>query len=81
MGRDDLASDASLAHNDGRAAKQSWLDGRSRRRRRHPLADVLAALESAAVQASKIHSIADIVADPHYAVRALRRRPVAGTCE
>ena len=27
MGRDDLAADASLAHNDGRAARQAWLDG------------------------------------------------------
>src|SRR4029078_286223 len=26
MGRADLANDASLAHNDGRAAKQAWLD-------------------------------------------------------
>src|SRR6185369_14813930 len=26
MGRDDLANDASLAHNDGRGARQLWLD-------------------------------------------------------
>src|SRR5262249_6678375 len=26
MGRDDLARDPSLAHNDGRAARQQWLD-------------------------------------------------------
>ena len=30
MGRDDLASDPSLAHNDGRAARQAWLDERDR---------------------------------------------------
>jgi formyl-CoA transferase len=75
MGRDDLARDASLAHNDGRAARQQWLDNEIETWTvtRSP-ADVLAAMEAAAVPASKIYSIADIVADPHYAARAMIRQ-------
>ncbi len=75
MGRDDLANDASLAHNDGRAAKQQWLDGEIEAwTSARSAADVLAAMEAAAVPASKIYSIADIVADPHYAARAMIRQ-------
>jgi crotonobetainyl-CoA:carnitine CoA-transferase CaiB-like acyl-CoA transferase len=75
MGRDDLADDASLAHNDGRAARQAWLDGEIEAwtSARTPAA-VLAALEAADVPASKIYSIADIVADPHYAARQMIRQ-------
>jgi len=74
MGRADLAADASLARNDGRAARQLWLDEEIERWtvERSP-ADVLAAMEAADVPASKIYSIADIVADPHYAARAMLR--------
>jgi crotonobetainyl-CoA:carnitine CoA-transferase CaiB-like acyl-CoA transferase len=75
MGRDDLANDASLAHNDGRAAKQQWLDEQIEAwtSARSP-PDVLAAMEAVDVPASKIYSIADIVADPHYAARAMIRQ-------
>jgi crotonobetainyl-CoA:carnitine CoA-transferase CaiB-like acyl-CoA transferase len=74
MGRDDLAGDASLAHNDGRAGRQQWLDGEIEAwtRSRSP-DEVLAAMEKADVPASKIYSIGDIVADPHYAARAMIR--------
>jgi len=74
MGRDDLAGDASLAHNDGRAARQQWLDGEieSWTRARSP-DEVLAAMEKADVPASKIYSIRDIVGDAHYAARAMIR--------
>ena len=74
MGRDDLADDASLAHNDGRAARQAWLDGEIEAwtSARSP-SEVLAALEAAEVPASKIYSIADIAADPHYAAREMIR--------
>jgi formyl-CoA transferase len=75
MGREDLADDAALAHNDGRAARQSWLDGEIEiwTSARAP-SDVLAALETAEVPASKIYSIADIAADPHYAAREMIRQ-------
>ena len=74
MGRDDLAGDTSLAHNDGRAARQRWLDGEIEAwtRARSP-DEVLAAMEKADVPASKIYSIRDIVADAHYAARAMIR--------
>jgi formyl-CoA transferase len=75
MGREDLADDASLAHNDGRAARQAWLDGEIETwTSAHSPAEVLAALETAAVPSSKIYSIADIAADPHYAAREMIRQ-------
>src|SRR5437016_6116716 len=75
MERDDLARDASLAQNDGRALRQQWLDGEIEAwtRARSP-DEVLAAMDKADVPASKIYSIRDIVADPHYAGRATWRR-------
>ena len=54
MGRDDLAEDPSLAHNDGRAARQAWLDGEIEAwtLARSP-DDVLAAMQRADVPASQ----------------------------
>ncbi len=74
MGRHDLADDASLAHNDGRAARQLWLDGEIEAwtRTRSPDA-VLAAMAAAGVPASKIYDIRDIVADAHYQARGMLR--------
>jgi len=74
MGRADLAEDATLAHNDGRAARQAWLDGEIEAwtSTRTP-AVVLAAMEAAQVPASKIYTVADIVADPHFAAREMIR--------
>jgi crotonobetainyl-CoA:carnitine CoA-transferase CaiB-like acyl-CoA transferase len=75
MGRDDLADDTSLAHNDGRAGRQAWLDGEIEAwTLAHVPAEVLAALEAAEVPASKIYSIADIAVDPHYAAREMIRQ-------
>ena len=73
--RTDLADDVALAHNEGRAARQQWLDGEIEAWTsvRSP-AQVLATMEEAEVPASKIYSIADIVADPHYAARAMIRQ-------
>src|SRR5207249_3426372 len=75
MGREDLAHDASLAHNDGRAARQIWLDEEIEAwtATRAPV-EILAALGAADVPASKIYTIADIAADPHYAARAMIRQ-------
>ena len=72
MGRDDLAGDASLAHNDGRAARQQWLDEQIEAWTRERSSQaVLEVMTRADVPASKIHSIRDIVADAHYAARAM----------
>jgi formyl-CoA transferase len=75
MARDDLARDASLARNDGRAARQQWLDGEIEAwtSARSP-AEVLDAMRRAEVPASKIYTIEDIVADPHYAAREMIRQ-------
>jgi crotonobetainyl-CoA:carnitine CoA-transferase CaiB-like acyl-CoA transferase len=74
IGRDDLAADASLAHNDVRAARQQWLDGEIEQwtRERQP-DEVVAALQAADVPASKIYTIADIVADAQYKAREMIR--------
>ena len=83
MGREDLAADASLAHNDGRAARQGWLDGEIEAWTSGKSPDeVLAAMERAEVPASRIYSIRDIVADPQYASRGMIREiamPGGGT--
>ena len=74
MGRDDLAADASLAHNEGRAAKQQWLDAEIEAwtSARSP-AEVLEAMERAEVPASRIYTVRDIAADAHYAAREMIR--------
>ena len=74
IGRPDLAADSSLAHNDGRAARQEWLDGEIERwtRARSP-DDVVAAMGAADVPASKIYTIRDIVTDAQYQAREMIR--------
>jgi formyl-CoA transferase len=74
MERTDLAADPALAHNDGRAARQAWLDEEIEAwtSTRTPDA-VLAAMEKAEVPASKIYTVADIAADPHFAAREMIR--------
>jgi formyl-CoA transferase len=74
MGRADLAEDATLAHNDGRAARQAWLDEEIEAWTSTRTPDVvLAAMEAAQVPASKIYTVADIAADPHFAAREMIR--------
>ena len=74
MGRADLASDGTLAHNDGRAARQQWLDDEIERwtQARSP-DDVVRALQAADVPASKIYTIRDIVDDAQYKAREMIR--------
>jgi crotonobetainyl-CoA:carnitine CoA-transferase CaiB-like acyl-CoA transferase len=74
IGRADLAADAALAHNEGRAARQLWLDEQIEAwtAQRSPDA-VLAAMARADVPASKIYTIRDIAADAHYAARDMLR--------
>ncbi|CAG4890466.1 CaiB/BaiF CoA transferase family protein [Paraburkholderia gardini] len=72
IGRDDLADDPALAHNDGRVAQSTMLDAAiAAWTSHHSTSDILAALERAQVPAGRIYSIADIVADPHYAAREM----------
>jgi Predicted acyl-CoA transferases/carnitine dehydratase len=74
IGRDDLAGDPSLAHNDGRAARQAWLDDEIEAWTvQHSPDDVIAAMQRAEVPASKIFTIRDIVADAQYQARGMIR--------
>ncbi len=75
--RADLADDAGLARNDGRAARAAELDAAiGAWTARHTLAQVLAAMAAAEVPASRIYTIADLASEPHYAARGnLERIP------
>lgn len=74
IGRQDLADNPTLAHNDGRAARQQWLDNEidAWTSSRSP-DDVVATMEAAAVPASKICTIGDIAAHAQYAAREMIR--------
>lgn len=74
IGRSDLAGDPALAHNDGRAERQQWLDEQIEAWTvtQSPEA-VVAAMEAADVPASKIYTIRDIVSDAQYAAREMIR--------
>ena len=75
IGRDDLASDPSLADNAGRTARaadldaaiEAWTSGL-------PLHEVLAKLQAAEVPGGRIYSVADIVQDAHYRAREMIKR-------
>jgi formyl-CoA transferase len=75
IGREDLASDPQLARNDGRVPRtqeideaiQDWCSGRG-------IDAALAALGAADVPVSKIYSVADMFADPHFLARQMIER-------
>jgi crotonobetainyl-CoA:carnitine CoA-transferase CaiB-like acyl-CoA transferase len=70
IGRADLADDPRLARNDGRAQHTALIDCAIEEwTRAHPLAQVLATMEAAAVPAGRIYDAAAIHADPHYRAR------------
>ncbi|PKG46856.1 MULTISPECIES: CaiB/BaiF CoA transferase family protein [Halomonadaceae] len=72
IGREDLANDPALAHNDGRsqqaemidAAIQTWTEER-------PRDAILQALDDARVPAGYPYTAADIAFDPHYLAREM----------
>jgi formyl-CoA transferase len=70
IGRDDLATDAALARNEGRVQHIDTIDGAiAEWTSRHLLDEVLAALRRADVPVGKIYTAADIHQDPHYRSR------------
>lgn len=72
IGRSDLGDDPGLAQNDGRVARNDELDAAiGAWTLEHDIADVIAALEKAAVPVGRIYDAADICADPHYAARGM----------
>jgi formyl-CoA transferase len=72
IGREDLADDPGLRHNDGRVAHEAALDEAIRvwTAARSP-EQALAELEAAEVAAGPIQSIADIKADPQFLARQM----------
>jgi formyl-CoA transferase len=70
IGRDDLANDPDLAHNDGRAARSDELDQViGAWCQSHDMDHVLTILDDADVPSGKIYDVADIVSDVHYRAR------------
>jgi formyl-CoA transferase len=72
IGRDDLANDASLANNEGRVVRADELDRIiGAWTQAHDLDHVLGVLERSEVPSGKVYDVRDIMADPHYAARAM----------
>ena len=70
MGRADLANDPSLENNDGRVARVAELDQAiGAWAKAITTDDALQLLDSVAVPAGKIYTVADIANDPHYKAR------------
>jgi formyl-CoA transferase len=75
IGRDDLANDPTLAHNDGRVPRTeeiddaiaAWLAERT-------IDEALEVLNAADVPVGRIYSVADMFADPQYAAREMIQR-------
>jgi formyl-CoA transferase len=72
IGRPDLAQDPELSGNAGRVGRVAEIDGAiGKWAAQHTVNEVLAALETAAVPAGRIYTVADIAADPHYQARGM----------
>ena len=70
IGREDLATDSTLANNVGRAANAERIDAAiSTYTEQYPLDVVLEAMNKAGVPAGKSYDAADIAHDPHYQAR------------
>lgn len=70
IGRTDLANDLALTNNDGRVARVAELDQAIGLWAKTKTTDeALQLLDSAAVPAGKIYTVADIANDPHYKAR------------
>ncbi|MGU3538418.1 CaiB/BaiF CoA transferase family protein [Methylobacterium sp. A54F] len=72
IGRPDLGENPDFRSNDGRSAQAALLDEAiAAWSAQHTIDEALAALDAADVPAGRIYSVADIVADPHYAAREM----------
>ena len=80
IGRPDLGADPGLAGNEGRSARAAELDAAiGAWTAARPLDAALAQLTAAEVPASRIYTIAEIAADPHYAARGSIERIPSST--
>lgn len=72
IGRDDLAHDPDLKHNDGRAGRAEEIDGAIQQWcDTHDIETALGVLREADVPVSKIYSVADMMEDPQFKARGM----------
>ncbi len=72
IGREDLARDPGLARNDGRVARVGEIDAAIEAwTLQHPIDEVIATLDAAAVPVGRIYTVADIASDPQYLARQM----------
>ena len=72
IGHPELGADPALADNAGRVAQADLIDAAiGQWTAERTVAEVLAALDAAAVPAGRIYTVADIAADPHYRTRGM----------
>ena len=72
IGRDDLGNDPALSDNAGRVARVEEIDAAiGRWTAQRSVDEVMKILDSAAVPAGRIYTVADIAADPHYQARGM----------
>ena len=70
IGRDDLADDPNLKHNDGRVREMARIDGAIEDwTRTRSVDEVIAELDAVSVPVGRIYTIADIARDPQYLAR------------
>jgi succinyl-CoA---D-citramalate CoA-transferase len=71
-GREDLANDPRLAHNDGRVEHEQMIDAAIETwTRQHTFDEIFVALEKSGVPTGPIYSVAEILNDPHYQARGM----------
>ncbi|MCH7570744.1 MAG: CoA transferase [Deltaproteobacteria bacterium] len=72
MGRNDLAEDPRLGHNEGRVEHEEMIDSAIEVwTKQHTYQEIFNVLEAATVPCGPIYSIADMVRDPHFNARGL----------
>jgi formyl-CoA transferase len=77
LGRDDLGNDPALGDNAGRVKRVAEIDAAiGAWTVQLTVAQVLEALDEAAVPAGRIYTVADIAADPHYQARGMIQQVV-----
>lgn len=72
IGRDDLAEDPALRHNDGRVKQTERIDSAiTEWTRQHTIDEVLDVLEKASVPSACVYDVAEIYRDPHVNAREM----------
>ena len=71
-GREDMANDPELKHNQGRVVHEQRIDAAlAQWCTAHNAADIIAKLEGARVPVGPIYSVEDMMTDPHYLARGM----------